>query len=165
MNYEQAATQLEQIIASDASLDKKMQQALRLGNEYLGTSMAIISRVDRLAYYVYRHDTPPNTLSDGQVFSLGVTYCQLTLARNRLVAVSHAALSVFQNHPAYQQMGLETYIGVPLHDANQQRLGTLNFSASERRTPTFDHCHEQFVQQMADWLSQQLVHREDYLHP
>lgn len=165
LKHQEAVDKLNQIIASDAPLDEKIEQALTLGNDYLGTTMAIISRVDRLLYHVYRQASPPDTLTDGQTFPLGITYCQVTLERNRLVAVNQAGRSVFTNHPAYKEMGLETYIGVPLRDASGKRLGTLNFSAPEKRPQPFTREHEQFMACVANWLAPHLVETPAYVRP
>jgi GAF domain-containing protein len=80
-----------------------------------------------------------------------------------LISVSHAKTSIFSDHPAYREMGLETYIGAPLKDNEGEQLGTLNFSASEKRELGFDAEHEAFVQKMADWLSSELIHQDDYV--
>lgn len=163
MDYNEALTKFGEITTSSQNLDVKIDNLLSLGNDYLETSMAIISRVNLMVYKVYRHASPPDTLSDGQIFPLGITYCQMTLTKDKLIAVGHAERSIFRGHPAYKEMRLETYIGVPIRDERGQKLGTVNFSAAEKHSPDFSDEHQQFAQKLADWLSAELVHDEAYM--
>ncbi len=163
MDSENAVKTLKAIIDTDCPFDEKLTQILELGNTYLGTNMGIISRVRKKQYYVYQHASPPDTLSIGQTFPLGITYCQLTLVQQKIVAVKKAGSSLFRNHPAYGAMQLETYIGTPLLDTNKNRMGTVNFSRQAERPTAFTEQHKKFVQQIADWLSTQLASHTHYL--
>ncbi|MFZ4825999.1 MAG: GAF domain-containing protein [Phototrophicaceae bacterium] len=152
----QIRERLDQIWESAMTDDEKINQTLQLGNEAFDTSIAILSRVDKLVYKVYRNVSPADALTDGQKFVLGNTYCHITLAQNNVVAIHEMRHSVFAKHPCYGSFKLETYIGAPIKH-NHLAYGTLNFSKADPHNPPFSDEDKQFIEDMVERIKPALM--------
>jgi len=89
---------------------------------------------DYVVKYAYSEaeDIPADT-----TFSLGETYCSVTLESNEVVATTHASESrEYAGHPCFEKFQLETYLGLPIK-INGQTWGTLNFTSPETRLTPF----------------------------
>lgn len=140
----------------DMEPQKALRQGLELGCKYLGMPFGIISRIEGEDYCVQVQVSPLDTLYDYQHFSLGDTYCSLTLERNEVLSIAHMAESPYSGHPCYQAFGLESYIGVSILVAGE-RYGTLNFSSPDvHDTRHFDQAEIEFVKLLGQWVSSTL---------
>ena len=152
--YYQALEALAAIrVDARSDLQSCLREGLSLGCEYLRLPFGIISSIDQDDYTVQVQVSPDGALKDGQTFDLASTYCSLTLAAGRILAIDCMAQSEFSSHPCYREFGLESYIGIPLK-VGGQLYGTLNFSSPDSRIPSgfidFDY---QFVRLLAGWVS------------
>ncbi|WP_412481269.1 ATP-binding protein [Azonexus sp. IMCC34839] len=140
-------------ISSLAHVDvnEQLRRGLALGAEHLGLEFAIISRVDGTSYRIVVQLSPPNTLQDGQSFSLGNTYCSLTLAQNDVLAIPKMGESEYHSHPCYREFALEAYIGAAIR-VNGEVFGTLNFSSPKPYARDFDDGDREFIALMARWV-------------
>lgn len=139
---------------------ENLRAGLQLGCQFLGLPYGIISRIEGDDYAVVVQSSPPDTLQDHQTFPLGSTYCSLTLAADRILAIDHMAASEHAAHPCYRDFGLESYIGVPL-DVGGKRYGTLNFSSPQPRLPAgFVQFDYEFVELLAGWVTAVLARWE-----
>lgn len=141
-------------IASTRSigLDDKIERALRLGADYLGLELGIVSCIKGDDYKVHNFVAPANfDLRRGQHFLLGHTYCDLTYQKNDVVAIDHMANSEYRGHPCYESFGLETYIGAVLEVAGQ-RFGTVNFSSAQVRPAPFNDSEVLFIRLLMRWI-------------
>ena len=68
---------------------------------------------------------------------------------------AHAKQTDIVHHPAYSELQLEAYIGAPVYLDNRP-YGTLNFSSIEPRADEFTDSEIQYVQMMAEWISNRL---------
>lgn len=117
---------------------KVISQLLELGNSYLQTEIGLVSEVDGNDYIVKYSDAIGQPIEPETHFPLGNTYCSVTLAEERVIAVTEAAKSAFfKGHPCYQTFELETYLGVPL-TIDGELWGTLSFSSAAQRELPFD---------------------------
>ena len=133
-----------------------LRAALKLGCQYLELPFGIISHIQNDDYEVQIQVSPPDTLKDGDHFSLGNTYCSITLQANDVMPIAHMGKSKYAGHPCYQNFGLESYIGVPLHIAGKP-YGTLNFSSPEPRSPRrFTEAEVEFVRLLGSWVANTL---------
>lgn len=142
----------------DEDSDSDIERALRLTNEMLGTTLAIISEVKGDIYTVRHFDAPPETLSHGQQFDLGQTYCAITLQANDVVAISDMENSSHSGHPCYQAFGLETYVGTPITIGGKV-YGTLNFSDPSKRELPWTNQERSLVRLLGALVSQTLERR------
>ena len=125
-------------------------QALKVAADHLHLEFAIISRIKGEDYQIVVQVSPPNTLADGQIFSLGTTYCSTTLAKGDLLAISNAEASEYATHPCLREFGLATYIGIPIW-LRGEVFGTLNFSSTTAKSDDFDKFEFEFVRLLSRW--------------
>lgn len=130
----------------------RFKSALELGCQYLGMDIGIISQIEGQDYRILAQRSPDNQLEEGQQFELGTTYCALTLQQEDVLAIECMGQSRFSGHPCYALFNLESYIGVALA-VNEQRYGTLNFSASTARSHPFDETDIEFIRLMSRWIA------------
>jgi len=89
-------------------------------------------------------DLTPNVSID-----LAKTYCGRVVAQHQTVAFNHVAeIDGMQDHPCYQRLKLESYIGTPIVvDGNL--YGTLSFFATEVRRQGFKSHEKEIIELMA----------------
>ncbi|MFN3580999.1 MAG: PAS domain-containing protein, partial [Pseudomonas sp.] len=152
----QALRALNEITALP-SLDTsvRLQQALALGCQYLAMDYGIVSHVEDNSYLVLAQHSTDEALLEEERFELGTTYCALTLQNEDVLPIEFMGESRFKGHPCYGRHGLESYIGVALV-VNNQRYGTLNFSARQARKHPFGETDLEFVRLMGRWVSSSL---------
>ncbi|XKH60559.1 PAS domain-containing protein [Halomonas sediminis] len=142
----------------EGDLDERINRALLLGRDYLGMAVAIVSQIEADDYIVRWCDTTQDfALAQGQRFSLGQTYCQLTLDHVGELAIKHMNRSPFHGHPCYQAFALESYVGIEI-EVEEKCFGTLSFSSAQPREENFSDSELLFVRLLARWLSDTLRH-------
>jgi PAS domain S-box-containing protein len=153
MQRQQAALRALNEIAALPSLSRteQLRQALRLGAEHFGMPLGIISRIEGEQYQVVVQVSLDGTLSDGQLFELGDTYCSLALQQNDALAIPHMGESPHRHHPCYRQFALESYIGTAVRVAGKP-FGTLAFANPESRKRPFDAADRDFLGLFARWV-------------
>ncbi|SED12059.1 PAS domain S-box protein [Pseudomonas anguilliseptica] len=153
MQRQQAALRALNEIAAlpKLSTHEQLRQALQLGAEFYGMPIGIISQIDADTYQVRVQVSPPDTLQDGQCFTLGDTYCSITLRSNDVLAIAAMGQSEHAAHPCYPLFALESYIGTSIWVAGK-RFGTLCFASSEVRSTAFDDADEEFIRLFARWV-------------
>lgn len=125
--------------------------ALYLGCNYFGVPFGIVSHIEQDDYLIEVQYSANQALHDGALYRLGHTYCSITYQADDIVAISMMGLSPWANHPCYAEMGLETYIGIPIWVAGH-RYGTLNFSSPDVQERPFDDVDYEFLRLMARWV-------------
>ncbi len=139
-------------IAAQPNLEPEetLRHALKVATEHVNLEFGIISRIQHEEYRILVQVSPPNTLSDGQCFSLGTTYCSNTLAHGDLLAIANASITDFVSHPCFREFGLAAYIGIPIW-VKGEVFGTLNFSSPTGRAGDFDNFDLEFVRLLSRW--------------
>lgn len=136
------------------------QAYLECGCELLGLSVGIVSQIDHGRYTVSAVEGGSG-INPGDVFPLGETYCHTVINKQGSVALHHVgALNEMRSHPAYLSMQLESYIATPLRVCGHI-VGTLNFSDAQARSEPFTVEELEFLELMAQSLSQVL--EQDHL--
>lgn len=135
--------------------DSQIEHALKLANSMLGTSLAIISQVSGDIYTVEHFAAPPETLSRGQQFELGQTYCAITLEAADVISIADMKSSTYSGHPCYASFGLETYVGVPVV-VQGKTYGTLNFSDPAKRAQDWTENERALVRLLGALVSQMI---------
>ena len=136
---------------SHLPLKQQMRKALQIGARYYDLDCAIISEVSGSDYRVHVFSAPPGTLEEDQCFSLGETYCDLTLTSRDVVAISHMEASPYSGHPCYRKFQLESYLGAPVWVDNSL-YGTVNFSSAKPYPRAFDAGDREFIRLLARWI-------------
>jgi len=145
---------------SQGGLAHQIRSLLELGCSRFNMEIGILSRISGDDYKViYRHCPPETGLSEGSHFELGRTYCAATIEANGPVLFEHVKESSMQAHPAYQDFGLEAYIGTPVV-VRGNVFGTLNFSSSIPVEKKIEDVDIDALQLMASWIGSELARRE-----
>jgi hypothetical protein len=79
-------------------------------------------------------------------------YSDTLLARGQSLAIDYAALSEWRRHPAYEERGWESYIGVNCGLEEGEDL-VVSFFDSRPRTVPFSRAERQLVEQVAPWVA------------
>ncbi|GAB6051556.1 hypothetical protein JCM17960_03760 [Magnetospira thiophila] len=136
----------------NVSIAEQVTLALDLGCRHMDLEIGIVSRIEGDDYTVLHFVAPEGVpLQNGQHFSLGQTYCDITLAKNDVVTINHMGGSVHAAHPCYQAFHLEAYIGVS-YFIGERLAGTINFSSPHPYGRAFDEGDRAFLRMMGRWV-------------
>ena len=107
--------QLHSITTSQGlPLQDRLHWILKTGCEHFGLPNGIVSHVHDDQYEVLAAHSPNRRINVGDVFPLGMTFCSETLEFGGAVHFEDASKTRFRSHPCYLDMGLATYIGIPI---------------------------------------------------
>ena len=150
----QMGLQLINELASESSLkyDQLLKKGLEVVCQYLDLPIGIISRIKGDDYTVEQFFAPDGSgLKKGQVFKFEDTYCNITYNNNEVTYISEMSKSKYKTHPCYSQFKLESYIGNHII-LNNEKYGTVNFSAPDKRRQKFDSLDEDFILLFSSWV-------------
>jgi PAS domain S-box-containing protein len=163
--YQQAIDSLSQVMVSKEFYDiqQNFQEALKIGTEYLGFDLGIISRIEGGRYQVLQSCSQHSDLQIevGTEFELSNTYCSLVVEKDDAVIIDQIGLSEYSGHPAYKAFQLEAYMAVPLK-VKGKSFGTLNFTAKSDRAGNITPLHQKFVNFLGTWV-EMIIERQDLL--
>jgi PAS domain S-box-containing protein len=155
MQQQNTALSILNDLALDPETDDntRIRKALKLGADYLDLPLAIVSEITGSVYTVRWFDAPEESgLSTGQSFSLGNTYCSITVDCGGTLSIEHMARSPYRDHRCYNQFGLESYVAAPIY-LQGKLFGTLNFSSPAPRLQGFSETEVTFVTLLARWIA------------
>lgn len=146
---------------ADAGLDHTtaIDRLLEGVRAYFELPLAIVSAIDGETYSVEHVVDDSKTIIAGDRFDLRETYCERVIALEQPLYVHNASASLFREHPCYQAMHLETYIGVRLFVGGRV-YGTLNLTASEPRAEPFSAEDVAVFETAAALISQRIALKE-----
>lgn len=145
-------------IAGLPNLDvtERLQQALKLGSEYLGMEIGIVSRIEGNDYTIVAQRNPDDLFREGDVLALPETFCSLVLEQRDVLDLQRIGQSEFRHHPAYQKYAIETYVGAPLM-VDGRHYGTLSFSSLESERKAIGDIDIEFMRLCSRWISSTLT--------
>ncbi len=139
---------------------EQVQQFLKLGCDRFNLDVGVLTKItDKKCHFEYLYCANEIHLKAGDCFDLGVTYSDIALKSKGAVAFEHIKHSAINKHPAYLELKLESYIGIPVK-VNNKLFGTLNFSSLDPHTESFTHVDIDALQLMAIWVGHALSHIE-----
>ena len=147
------------IITTEGDFDNKINKILKLGSNYLGLHLGILSRIQDGNYVIRNVFDANHTLTPGISFELGNTVCHIVLTSKNLenpTILHPIGQSSFSDHPAYQFTKVETYIGVPIV-LQGEVYGTLNFSSTAIRESSFSPQEIEKVKLMGQTINYELA--------
>jgi signal transduction histidine kinase len=130
---------------------EQIQAMLAMGCQHFGLAIGILSRIEDERYEIVQAITPDGSLTPGDCFALGDTYCRETLRAEEPLAFERVSAGPGRQHPCYRQFGLEAYLGSPVR-VGEQCYGTLNFSDVHPRPTPFTTVDRELIQLMAQWV-------------
>lgn len=153
----EAMRRLHDITATrDTNLNQKIGKILELGCDIFHLPIGLLSniKIEENRYTVTHSCTPNNEISPGDNFPLGNTFCSETVRENQPVSHHHVGQSPMSSHPAYENFGLEAYIGAPI-TSHDTVIGTINFSGPLARVRAFGSAERELIQLFAKWISEE----------
>ncbi len=156
-------------ITSDRRTDVegKLDSLLALGRDHLDVSIGFASRTGEERFELIRQQgadellrtlSESGTVADDGTLPMATTYCRRTVDDGGIVALSEASTEGWSDDPAYETLGLETYIGGRVVVENDV-LGTLCFADESPRDESFTEDERLFVELLADWLGHEFERR------
>ncbi|AFZ45080.1 multi-sensor hybrid histidine kinase [Halothece sp. PCC 7418] len=122
---------------------------LEVGCQIFGLSTGIISEVTGSSYQVLAIHSDLDGLEVGLKFELKNTYCAEVIRTQKTVTYQNVGADPkLSQHPVYQNLHLESYIGTPIFVENEI-YGTLNFSATIIREQGFQNHEIEIMELMA----------------
>jgi PAS domain S-box-containing protein len=153
-NTEEKRTHLliDIVSQNDKNLDQQLQFALESTCKLLDLEIGIISNIWNNNYVVEYFSPEGIDVNKGQKFSLGNTYCSITLNSDGAFSIPHMGESTYNMHPCYDSFQLESYIGVPF-DVDGELYGTINFSSSKPKESGFSKADHDLITLLGEWVS------------
>ena len=141
--------------------DYQVSQLLKMGLERFDLDIGILSNIKGEDYFIKNCITPTDVpIQVNDRFDFGITYCKITCTSKGPLALEHIGNDdKLGKHPAYIALGLESYIGIPIH-LNNELYGTLNFSSPKPYSRKFHEIDIDALQLMASWIETELCRRE-----
>lgn len=140
------------VLPNDAFFYRSLQQ----GCARLQLNTGIVSHVVGEQYYVVESVGCDGAFKHGDVFPLNDTWCRTVIEQERTVALSgDSGLLAMQRHPLYQSLPLQAYISTIIR-RHGIVWGTVNFSNLLQQHEAFNHADIDYIEQLAQSLSQWL---------
>jgi PAS domain S-box-containing protein len=141
---------------SDADLNTRINEVLKLGTETFGVPYSCVSRIDGGDFLVQYAHGPEGGLVPGSHFELANTYCELTVQGADPTAAHHVEMSDLRNHPAYAGMAMEAYIAAPVR-VHGEPYGTISFFGRAPRLTPFSEIELSLIGLFAHWVGNELT--------
>ncbi|WP_424019321.1 GAF domain-containing sensor histidine kinase [Halorientalis pallida] len=156
-----ARRRLYEVMQGDAPFEAKAEQALALGEEYLGVTYGRLTRIDPESEYwriVVSTDSADDEYPPGLVLDLGMTYCRHTIGAEDSVEIDDALESDWEADPAFQRQGFRCYHGTTI-TVEGEVYGTVCFAAEEPREESFSEDETLFAELIGRMLEHELEHQ------
>lgn len=142
----------------DKSFENKVQELLELGRQYLGVQAGFLTEISDGTQLITEASGDHELLQSGESCPLSKAYCRKTLEQEAALTVQHAAVEGWESDTAYEEFGLESYIGAKVI-VEGGVYGTFCFAGDEPREEPFSNEEETFVELMAEWVSYELFQK------
>ena len=134
-----------------------IKRALELAASCFDMKLGIIGRVEGDAFFVeHLHRGVQVDLDEGQRLDLAKTFCSIALAAGDVVTIDSMNASEYRDHPCYQDLRLESYIGVPLR-VDGELHGTLSFSALTPKPSPWNERDRRLLRLIARWVESSIL--------
>ncbi len=149
--------QIEIAADPDRPFDEKLQDLFKLGCDRFDLELGGLAKVDPA------HDTfeieavsgEHDHLKPGAEFALSETYCRATVAAEETVDVTDPKNSGFKGSLAYEEFGVEAYLGTQIKPENGPDC-TFFFVSTEPLQQEFSDADRTFHHLMGQWLKYEL---------
>ena len=147
----------------EGPLEERAKVILREMTEMLGMGGGLLADCsDNVYTCLASYAVEGDTLSPGDTLPLEETYCAITLEANEVVSIDHMAESEHRDHPCYEAVGLEAYVGAPV-SVDGEVCGAISFSSMRPAERAFTEGDRDLVRLAAQWAGG-LLERERRRH-
>ncbi|WP_200530497.1 GAF domain-containing sensor histidine kinase [Halorubrum sp. LN27] len=144
--------------AQERSFEDKLPDLLDLGCVYLGVETGFLTEIDDDTQMIMAASGDHELLQPGRSCPLSKAYCRKTVDVEGALTVQHARVEGWEGDAAYEEFGLETYIGAKVV-VDREVYGTFCFADTEARDRPFSEDEETFVELMAQWVSYEIFQK------
>lgn len=163
--YQQAVDLLSQVMVSKEFYDrgKNFEEALKIGTEYLGFELGMISYIhgDKCQVVQKFNHVKDFNVEVGGIFEYGKTYCSLVYQQKNEVVIENMGASDFKGHPACAAFPCEAYMGISLK-VKGSHYGALNFFSRSPMNGKVSKMHRKFLRFLATWV-EMIIERHDLI--
>ncbi|TYL39619.1 histidine kinase [Natronococcus pandeyae] len=145
----------------DSTFEEKLREMLELGRERFDLELGGLARIDLASdtFEVEAVSDENEHFEAGDRMQLSDTYCRLTLGSERTATVTDPERSGMDDCLAYEEFGIETYLGTRIElDNGADR--TFFFVSSERREQPFSDAERTFHHLMSQWIEYELEQKQ-----
>lgn len=160
-NLDQLFDLTETVLDPSRRFERRLASALESESDHLDVPCGFLTNidVDDERQEIVLTSGTLGDLDEGDTLSLSESYCRKTIASpSGTLAVTNAGAAGWDDDPAYQRFGLDTYVGSTV-DLGGEPHGTLCFAGDEPREEPFDETAIGFVELLAQWVSYELARR------
>ncbi len=134
---------------------EKLPDLLALGRSYLDVETGFLTEISEGEQLIVEASGQHELLRAGESCPLSKAYCRRTIEQEQTLTVQHAKIEGWEGDAAYEEFGLESYIGAKVV-VEGEIYGTFCFAGTEPRDRPFSEEEETFVELMAEWVSYEL---------
>ena len=143
----------------ERSFEEKLPDLLDLGRTYLGVEAGFLTEIDGETQVIVDARGDHELLQAGRSCPLSKAYCKRTIDLDGALTVQHARVEGWEDDAAYEEFGLEAYIGAKVL-VNREVYGTFCFADTEARDRPFSEGETTFVELMAQWVGHELFRKQ-----
>jgi two-component system, chemotaxis family, sensor kinase Cph1 len=146
---------------SDTSFDEKLQELFDLGCERFDLEFGAMARIDLTndSFEVEAASDEDGFFEPGTRANLSETYCRLTLDGKRAATVTDPESAGFEDALAYEEFGVETYLGTRIEVENAPDR-TIFFGSTDARNRSFSDAERTFHHLLSQWVEYELERRQ-----
>lgn len=159
--YQQGLELLNNLSASiELDYGELIQRSLTEVAAFFDMQVGILSAIQDDQYLVrYVADLSGESgLSKNSSLNLGDVFCEITHQEQRIIAIDHTERSEYRDHPCYEVLGLESYLGAPVK-IGREPYGTLALGSGTPRKVPFDSYDKELFEVFARWVGAVLERR------
>lgn len=146
---------------SEVSIQKRLEDGLKLCLDYLGLEVGIVSKIWMDEYSVATFYPESAGLKTGDKFNLGDTYCDITLKqKGKVLSIDDMNVSEHEGHPCFKNFQLASYIGAA-YRVEGKVAGTVNFTSAKPRKQPFSDYEIDFVTLISKWVGSLMELKEN----
>ena len=139
--------------------EHKIPDLLDLGREYLDVEVGFLTEIDDDTQLIVEARGDHDLLQPDSSCPLSRAYCRKTIDVDGALTVQHARVEGWEDDAAYEEFGLEAYIGAKVL-VDRKVYGTFCFADTEPRDRPFSEDEETFVELMAQWVGYEIFHAQ-----
>ncbi|WP_241471240.1 MEDS domain-containing protein [Natrinema salifodinae] len=145
----------------DRSFDEKLQTMFDLGCDRFDLDLGGLARVDPAtdSFEVEATNGDHEYLTPGAEAPLSETYCRLTFDGDTSAGVTDPEWAGFGNTLAYEEFGVETYLGTRIELENEPDR-TFFFVSSDSRDRGFSDAERTFLHLLSQWVVYELERKQ-----
>ena len=143
--HETSRRRLYEITAdTELTTDETIERVLELVCEYFGMESGFLTQIEDDTQRIVKANSPHDAIQPGSECPLSESYCRKTIEIDELMTVTQAGASGWEDDPAYDRFGLETYIGGKI-TVDGEQYGTICFADRSPREDQFSEIEQSFV--------------------